>query len=189
MQFIQCFLQIIVFSVISFRFLTCFLGCFVHEFLTFILDFLHRKLHFWVSFSHAACGQKSLVFRTKPPLFHPIFHPQRTVRITHEKRLPAKCRSAEICAAKDHTGSCRAAAVQSNKKQKGRFSSEHQDHSKAVRRHRISVPAAPPAPRCTERCRKHGPGAPLRSTCAAVTAPCWHRSHWTRSTASPWTAA
>ena len=39
------------------------------------------------------------------------------------------------------------------KKQKGRFSSEHQDHSKAVRRHRISVPAAPPAPRCTERCR------------------------------------
>ena len=105
------------------------------------------------SFSHAASGQKSLVFRTKPPLFHPIFHPQRTVRITHEKRLPAKCRSTEICAAKDHTGSCRAAAVQSNKKQKGRFSSEHQDHSKAVRRHRISVPAAPPAPRCTERCR------------------------------------
>ena len=37
--------------------------------------------------------------------------------------------------------------------------------------------------------RLHGPGAPLRSTCAAVTAPCWHRSHWTRSTASPWTAA
>ena len=87
------------------------------------------------SFSHAASGQKSLVFRTKPPLFHPIFHPQRTVRITHEKRLPAKCRSTEICAAKDHTGSCRAAAVKKKKKQKGRFSSEHQDHSKAVRRH------------------------------------------------------
>ena len=68
-------------------------------------------------------------------ILYPIFHPQRTVRITHEKRLPAKCRSTEICAAKDHTGSCRAAAVQSNKKQKGRFSSEHQDHSKAVRRH------------------------------------------------------
>ena len=50
-------------------------------------------------------------------------------------------------------------------------------------------PAAPAAPRCTERrrggraaasrCRKHGPGAPLRCTCAAATAPCWRRSRWT----------
>ena len=46
-QFIHCFLQIIVISVISFRFSFCFVGCFVHEFLTFILDFSHRKLHFW----------------------------------------------------------------------------------------------------------------------------------------------
>ena len=54
----------------------------------------------------------------------------------------------------------------------------------------ISVRRTPPGwTNCCSSCRTHGPGAPLRCICAAATAPCWHRSHWTRSTASPWTAA
>ena len=100
-----------------------------------------------------ASGPESLVLHSGIPFRCPAFASPGSVRISPEKCLPAKCRSTETGGNKVHSRRRCPAAVQSNKKQKGRFSSEDPDHSKAVRRHRVPCPAAPAASRCAERRR------------------------------------